>query len=83
MTAREEIKNLIEKAVKNLYGKEVEVKIEKPAEMTYGDYATNVAMTLKKNKIELDRKILANLAQNHPEIFEKIVEISLSQFLVK
>jgi len=29
---------------------------------------------LKKNKIELDRKILANLAQNYPEIFEKIVE---------
>ncbi|OGZ17420.1 MAG: 50S ribosomal protein L20 [Candidatus Nealsonbacteria bacterium RBG_13_36_15] len=29
---------------------------------------------LKKNKIEIDRKILAELAQNHPEIFEKIVE---------
>lgn len=29
---------------------------------------------LKKNKIELDRKILAQLAQNHPDIFEKIVE---------
>ena len=29
---------------------------------------------LKKNKIELDRKILANLARNHPKIFEKIVE---------
>lgn len=29
---------------------------------------------LKKNKIELDRKILSDLAQNHPKIFEKIVE---------
>jgi len=29
---------------------------------------------LKKNKIGLDRKILSNLAQNHPQIFEKIVE---------
>ena len=29
---------------------------------------------LKKNKIELDRKILAQLAQVHPEIFKKIVE---------
>ncbi|XOB41441.1 MAG: 50S ribosomal protein L20 [Candidatus Nealsonbacteria bacterium] len=29
---------------------------------------------LKKNKIELDRKILATLAQSHPKIFEKIVE---------
>ena len=29
---------------------------------------------LKKNKIELDRKILASLAQKHPQIFEKIIE---------
>jgi large subunit ribosomal protein L20 len=29
---------------------------------------------LKKNKIELDRKILSQLAQIHPQIFEKIVE---------
>ena len=29
---------------------------------------------LKKNKIELDRKILSNLAQNHPDVFKKIVE---------
>jgi len=29
---------------------------------------------LKENKIELDRKILASLSQNYPEIFEKIVE---------
>jgi len=29
---------------------------------------------LKKNKIELDRKILSQLAQNHPQIFAKIVE---------
>ncbi|MDD2696740.1 MAG: 50S ribosomal protein L20 [Candidatus Pacebacteria bacterium] len=29
---------------------------------------------LKKNKIELDRKILADLSQNQLEIFQKIVE---------
>ncbi len=29
---------------------------------------------LKKNKIELDRKILAQLAQQQPEVFAKIVE---------
>jgi large subunit ribosomal protein L20 len=29
---------------------------------------------LKKNKIEIDRKVLANLAQNHPQVFEKITE---------
>ena len=27
---------------------------------------------LKKNKIELDRKILSQLAKSHPQIFEKI-----------
>ncbi len=29
---------------------------------------------LKKSKIELDRKILADLAKNHPLLFKKIVE---------
>lgn len=29
---------------------------------------------LKKSKIELDRKVLADLAHNNPEIFKKIVE---------
>jgi arginyl-tRNA synthetase len=53
MMTREEIKSLIEKAVKSLYRKEVEVKIERPAEMTYGDYATNVAIVLKKNPQEI------------------------------
>ncbi|MCX6759047.1 MAG: 50S ribosomal protein L20 [Candidatus Nealsonbacteria bacterium] len=30
--------------------------------------------SLKKNKIELDRKILSNLVQNYPPIFEKIIQ---------
>ena len=29
---------------------------------------------LKKNKIGLDRKVLADLAENYPEIFEKVVK---------
>jgi len=29
---------------------------------------------LKKNNIALDRKILADLAENHPETFKKIIE---------
>lgn len=29
---------------------------------------------LKKNKIEIDRKILSQIAQKHPEIFGKIIE---------
>lgn len=31
---------------------------------------------LKKNKIDLNRKILCSLIQEHPEIFKKIVEKS-------
>lgn len=34
---------------------------------------------LKKANIELDRKILAQLAQEYPEIFKKILEISQAQ----
>lgn len=33
---------------------------------------------LKKSHIELDRKILSDLARHEPEIFKKIVEISQS-----
>lgn len=29
---------------------------------------------LKENKIDLDRKILADLAENNPKIFKKIIE---------
>ncbi len=38
--------------------------------LTYSQFVNG----LKKNKIELDRKILADLAINHREIFGKIVE---------
>jgi len=39
----------------------------------YGISYSKFIYGLKKNKIELDRKILANLAKEHPQIFEKIV----------
>lgn len=29
---------------------------------------------LKKNNVELDRKVLADLAENNPEVFEKIIK---------
>jgi large subunit ribosomal protein L20 len=37
---------------------------------TYG----NFIFSLKKNKIELDRKILAKIASEHPQVFEEIVK---------
>ena len=38
--------------------------------LTYSGFISS----LKKNKIELDRKILSEISQNHPDIFKKIVE---------
>jgi len=38
--------------------------------ISYGQFINR----LKKNKIELDRKILAELAKNYSPIFEKIIE---------
>ncbi len=38
--------------------------------LTYSKF-TNL---LKKNKIEIDRKILAQIAAEYPEVFKKIVE---------
>ncbi|KKU14967.1 50S ribosomal protein L20 [Candidatus Wolfebacteria bacterium RIFCSPLOWO2_01_FULL_45_19] len=41
-------------------------------ELTYGKFIN----LLKKKNIRLDRKILADLAQNEPAVFKKITEIS-------
>lgn len=42
----------------------------RPYGLTYSRFIAG----LKKQNIILDRKILANLAQNYPQIFEKIVK---------
>ena len=54
---REEIEKLTERATKDLYGKKAEVEIEHPAEPTFGDYSTNIAMILKKNPQEIANAI--------------------------
>jgi arginyl-tRNA synthetase len=50
---RNELKNLAEKAVKKLYGVDAEVKIDRPQNAAFGDFATNVAMTVRKNPQEI------------------------------
>ncbi len=60
---REEIEKLTEKAVKDLYGKEVAVSIERPSESVYGDYATNIAMTIKKNPQEIANVIKSTILE--------------------
>lgn len=37
-----------------------------------GSYSTFID-SLKKKKVELDRKVLATLAKDHPEVFERVV----------
>lgn len=40
----------------------------------YGLSYSKFINALKKANIELDRKILAQIAQNHPNVFKKIIE---------
>lgn len=42
----------------------------RPLGTTYGAFISN----LKKKKVELDRKVLSELAADAPEVFKKIVE---------
>ena len=44
------------------------------ASRTAGITYSKLIAGLKKQKILLDRKILADLAKNEPKVFEKIVE---------
>ena len=60
------------KAKKREFRKLWQIQINSACRQTGISYSKFIA-GLKKNKIELDRKILSTLAQNHPQIFEKIV----------
>ncbi len=42
-------------------------------ERGYKNYSTFIG-ALKKGKIELDRKVLAQIAENHPEMFDRILK---------
>ncbi|MCI0421907.1 MAG: 50S ribosomal protein L20 [Acidobacteria bacterium] len=48
------------------------VKIGAAAKENGTSYSKLIAQ-LKKAKIELDRKILADLAEHHPDIFKKVI----------
>src|SRR4030042_3675895 len=63
MIVRNEIKNLLEKSVKNLYEKEIEIRIDRPAEPVFGDYTSNIAMVLKKNPQEIANSIQSDILE--------------------
>ncbi|MBI2263206.1 50S ribosomal protein L20 [Candidatus Berkelbacteria bacterium] len=61
------------RAKKRVFRRLWNVKIN-AAVRPYGFSYSRFIAGLKKAEITLDRKILADLAENHPEEFEKIVE---------
>ena len=54
---RREIEKLIEKALKKLYKKKIDVEVEQLTELSFGDYATNTALLLKKNPQQIAEAI--------------------------
>ena len=50
-----------------------QIKINAAVRLFDLSYSKFIAL-LKTNKVELDRKILADMAENNPEVFAKIVE---------
>ncbi len=88
---RQEIKNLLEKAIKELQEKKVfprfeipETRVEHPEEKAHGDYATNVAMLIarqvKKNPMEIADNLKFEIFNLEPGLFDK-VEIASPGFV--
>jgi arginyl-tRNA synthetase len=75
---REEIKKLTEKAIKSLYKKEVKVKVERPAEPAFGDYATGAAMPIKENPQEIADTIKVNIIEK-VEVKDGFINFFLSK----
>jgi large subunit ribosomal protein L20 len=50
------------------------IKINALSRATAGLSYSRLIAALKKNKIELDRKILADLAENNPETFARVLK---------
>jgi len=74
---RDDIRKLVEKAIKELGFKVPEVLVEEPREKTHGDYATNVALLIakqkKKNPTEIAKKIAKKLQTTNYKL-QTIVE---------
>src|SRR4030042_5552423 len=82
MTAREDIKNLLEKAIKQLYNKEVEIKIDRPQEPAFGDYTSNIAIVLKKDPKEIADSIKSDIL-DRVEVKNSFINFFLSKGYLK
>ena len=67
---RDEVKKLVEKAIKELGFKVPEVLVEEPREKTHGDYATNVAMVVGKEDPMKMAEMIKSKIKN--DVIEKI-----------
>ncbi|GMR19133.1 MAG: arginine--tRNA ligase [Patescibacteria group bacterium] len=76
MVFKSEIKRAVKKAVKELYQIEVDPVLEHPAQDSYGDYSTNVAMVLarqvKTDPLEVARRLAEAINGYQLAILESI-----------
>jgi arginyl-tRNA synthetase len=88
---REKLKNLIQKAIKELQREKIfaefeipEIKIEHPEEKTHGDYSTNIAMIIAKqigkNPLEIAENLKSEILNLKSGFFDKI-EIAKPGFI--
>ncbi|MES2088022.1 MAG: arginine--tRNA ligase [Patescibacteria group bacterium] len=72
----EKIKKLIQESLKKIGIESAEVVLEHPAEITNGDFSTNIALALAKSlkmkPRELAGKILVELEKSKPRDFERL-----------
>lgn len=73
---KEKIENIIKEALKNLDIEVKDISLEHPADLSMGDYSTNIAMALAKknesNSKDLAEKIVEELNKNKIKEIEKI-----------
>ncbi len=74
---KKRIRELVEKAIKEAFGEisDLRFEVEKPKKEIYGDYATNVALVLKKKLSQNPFEIAKNIAESlerEKGIFKKI-----------
>lgn len=76
MNIKEKLENLIIEALKDLGVEEAKISLEHPADISHGDYSTNVALIYGKqagkNPRELAEKLLSYMVVRKPEEVEKI-----------
>src|SRR5437763_1638780 len=78
---KDEVKKIIEKTVKKAGFELLEFSVEKPKDVSHGDYSSNIALALSKklgkNPMEVAQKITGGIKN---DLFEKI-EVALPGFI--